>query len=210
MATTAILAGPGDFLPVVFVLIAIASGIANFIKERRAAAERVDANPRGGGWDGGGDVDQELQSEIDAFLQEVSPGSSESSNRQQGNTQQRRRRRRAKSDEEAERRRRVRARREHERKQQEADSKRKTLRQRHLETSELGEVSQRHVESSVEDRHLQTHIVDPRIDEKADLSMAAASVALATMLKQPGGVRNAILLGEVLGPPVARRPRKKQ
>lgn len=209
MDTTAILAGPGDFLPVIFVLIAIASGIANFIKERKAAAERVDVNPRGN-WDGGGNVDRELQSEIDAFLQEVSPDNSESPNRpQQGSTAQRRRKRAA-SDEEAERRRRVRARREHERKQSEADEKRKSLRQRHLETSELGEVSQRHVESAVEDRHLRSQVDGFLPDEQPVLVDAAASVVLTSMLRQPGGVRNAILLGEVLGPPVAHRPRRKR
>ena len=45
MATTAILAGPGDFLPVLFVLIAIASGIINFVKERRVAPNEKLAMP---------------------------------------------------------------------------------------------------------------------------------------------------------------------
>lgn len=212
-----ILAGPGDFLPVIFVLIAIASGIINFIKERKAAVGKVDLDP--GDWEAQGNPDSELQSEIDAFLQEVSPGNSEPSRPQrQGNPQQRRRKK-VESDEEAERKRQVRARREHERRQLEEDQKRKSLRTRHLDTSELGEVSHRHVENAVEDRHLRP--IDDNLPArqprrssfeapavKTDLQFQASSVV--AILREPGGIRNAVLLSEIIGPPLASRTRRKR
>ena len=214
MATTAILAGPGDFLPVIFVLIAIASGIINFVKERKAAAGRAEGNPRD--WQARGDEDRQLQSEIDAFLQEVSPDNSgQTRSPRQGSSQQRQRRKAA-SEEEAERRRRVRARREQERHQLEAEQRRQSLRTRHLETTE---VSSRHVESSVEDRHLSANFdnaparsrrkssLDDPIGKPAVSTQASSVVAL---LRQPEGIRNAVLLSEIIGPPLANRPRRKQ
>ncbi|MBL6707666.1 MAG: hypothetical protein ISQ06_16265, partial [Planctomycetaceae bacterium] len=163
MATTSILAAPGDFLPILFVLIAIASGIINFVKERRAAANK--ANFDSPNLAAKGKVNPELQSEIDAFLQEVSPNDFEEvAPVRQRNAEQQRRRRRKNSDEDAERRRQVRARREHEKRQAKADRKRESVRKRHLETSELSEVSSRHevanrhVDSSVQNRHLEPQI----------------------------------------------------
>lgn len=214
MATTAILAGPGDFLPVLFVLIAIASGIINFVKERRAAAERDGA--KAGVWEDDGKGNQELQSEIDAFLQEVSPGDFEEARPpRQGNAQQQQRRRRRKSsDEEAERRRRVRARREHEKRQAESDGKRQSVSKRHLDTSDLSEVSSRHevanrhVDSSVEDRHLEANIDDSPVEQPVANANAGRSVT--ELLRRPGGFRDAILLNEILGPPLANRPRSKR
>ena len=99
MATTVILAAPGDFLPVLFVLIAIASGIINFVKERRATAEQGVGNA------GRGNANNELQSEIDAFLQEVSPGELEEvPSSKQKRAREQRRHKRASSDEKSERR----------------------------------------------------------------------------------------------------------
>jgi ABC-type Na+ efflux pump permease subunit len=218
MATTAILAGPGEFLPVLFVLIAIASGVINFVKERKAAAEREVGN--GGDGNVQANADGEMQSEIDAFLQEVSPDDFEEAKpARQGNAQQQQRRRRkssSSSDEEAERRRRVRARREHERQQAEEDSQRQSVRKRHLETSDLSEVSSRHkvanrhVGSTVEDRHLEDHIDGP---SQAAAPLAATTVgnsSVAALLQSPDGIRDAILLNEILGPPLANRPGLKR
>lgn len=213
MATTAILAAPGDFLPVLFVLIAIASGIINFVKERRAAAERGGA--KADVWEDDGNANQELQSEIDAFLQEVSPSEFEEARpAQRGNAQEQRRRRRKSSDEEAERRRRVRARREHEKRQAKRDNKRQPVRKRHLDTSDLSEVSSRHevanrhVDSSVEDRHLEANLDDSPVDQPVVTANAGRSVT--ELLRRPGGFRDAILLNEILGPPLANRPRSKR
>ncbi|MFT5092438.1 MAG: hypothetical protein ACI93T_001258 [Porticoccaceae bacterium] len=209
MATTAILAGPGEFLPILFVLIAIASGIINFVKERRAAADRDMVNA------GGGNADRELLTEIDAFLEEVSPSDFEETKPpRQRNPQQQRRRRRNNSDEEAERRRQVRARREHEKQQAETDRNRKSIGNRHLETSNLSdvrsrhEVANRHVNSSVEDRHLEDHI-DGSSDAQP-VATASNGNSIAEQLRSPGGIRDAILLSEILGPPLANRPRRKR
>lgn len=214
MATTAILAGPGEFLPVLFVLIAIASGIINFVKERKAAAEREVGNA--GGRNVRANVDGELQSEIDAFLEEVSPDDFEEVKPARRSNTGQQRRRKTNSDEEAERRRRVRARREHERQQAAEDSQRQSVSQRHLETSELSEVSSRHavadrhVDSTVEDRHLKDNIDGP---SQANASLAAltdGNNSVAELLRTPSGIRNAILLGEILGPPLANRPGRKR
>lgn len=213
MAAPVMLAGPGEFLPVIFVIYVIARGIINFVKEQKQG-EQVNMARRGDS-----DVDQGLQSEIDAFLQEVSPGDSNESKPSRQSDPQRRRRRKAVSEEETERRRRVRARREHEKRQLEEEQSRQSLRQRHLETSELGEVSDRHVESSVEDRHLRAQIDGLPANELREVSVvekrSAAVIALdattvAAMLQQEGGIRNAILLSEIVGPPVSRRPRRNR
>ncbi len=211
MATTAILAGPGDFLPVLFVLIAIASGIINFVKERRAAAERDGVKVRG--WEGEGNGNQELQSEIDAFLQEVSPSEFEEARPPRQRNPQQQRRRRKNSDGEAERRRQARARREHDKRQAEKDRARKSVGNRHLETSDLSEVSSRHevanrhVDSAVEDRHLEANLGDSPGD-KSDVE-AATGGWVTELLRKPGGFRDAIVLGEILGPPVANRPPRR-
>ena len=209
MATTAILAaGPGEFLPILFVLIAIASGIINFVKERRAAADRDMVNA------GGGNADRELLTEIDAFLEEVSPSDFEETRPPRQRNPQQQRRRRNNSDEEAERRRQVRARREHEKRQAETDRNRKSVGNRQLETSNLSEVSSRHevanrhVDSSVEDRHLDANLDGPTVERPAPNATAGSSVT--ELLRSPGGIRDAILLSEILGPPLANRPRRKR
>lgn len=206
---TAILAGPGDFLPVIFVLIAIASGIINFIKERKAAAEREGVNA--GGWKGG-NANPELQSEIDAFLEEVSPDRSDSPRRPRRSESHQRRRKKVVSDEEAERRRKLRARRERDRRQKDSGRRRQTVGSRKPDTQKLDGVSSRHVESSVENRHLQPHILDSSTSDFLSENQARPIEAsrIVSMLQQPDGIRNAILLGEILGPPVAQRPDRKQ
>lgn len=203
MAMTAILAGPGDFLPVIFVLIAIASGIVNFIKERKAAAAREDI--KAGGWKGG-DADRELRSEIDVFLQEVSPDDSSTSRPPRQSASQQQRRKKAIPDEEAERRRQLRARRE--RRQKKDNQQRSSASRRKTGTRDREEVSSRHIESSVENRHLHPHIVsasDSDLLSQRDSPEREAS-RIATLLHQPAGIRNAILLSEILGPPVSQRP----
>jgi hypothetical protein len=211
MAMTAILAAPGDFLPVLFVLIAIASGIVNFVKERRAAAQ-----PEGGNA-GRGNANNELQLEIDAFLQEVSPGELEElPPSQQKRARQQRSRKRVGSDEKSERRRRVRARREHEKRQAAEDQKRQAVKQRHLETSDLGDVSNRHevanrhVDSSVENRHFEDHIDGPSQATAPRVTGAAGNSSVADLLQQSSGIRDAIMLNEILGPPIARRPGRRR
>ena len=213
LAATVILAGPGEFLPVIFVVYVIARGIVNYIKEQKQSEQDIMARR------GDSDVDPELQSEVAAFLEEVSPTDSDDSRRSRQSDPPQRRRRKAASDEEAERRRRVRARREHEKRQQEEEQSRQSLRKRHLETSDLGEVSDRHVESSVEDRHLERQIDGlpaNKLGEAAILKKPSVAIvaldatSVAAMLQQEGGIRNAILLSEIVGPPLSSRPRRNR
>ena len=210
MAPIGLFADVGDVLPVIFVLIAIASGIVNFFKERRAADQlkprmRNDADA----------VDSELQSEIDAFLEEVSTGKADSP-RPARPAQVEQRRRQARSSQEEERRRRIRARRERERREREAAKARESLESRHLEASDIGKVSQRHVPSAVEDRHLESVIAIESTQESAAESAVsepaarAAAAQIPALLQQPGGIRNAIVLNEILSPPVSRRPRTRR
>ncbi|MDA1162502.1 MAG: hypothetical protein O3B13_05345 [Planctomycetota bacterium] len=211
MTTTALLAAPGagDFLPIIFVVIAIISGLVNFIKERRAG-EQVNAGMRGDA-----NIDQGLQSEIDSFLQELSPGDSNASRSpRQSGTQPQRRRKRASSPEEVERKRRVRARREHDRLEDEVAKNRMSLSKRHLETNDLSEVSHRHVRSAVGGRHLEPQIHDlmeqsPKPTPTPNISPETSFVtgSVHALLRQPGSIRNAVLLTEILGPPIARRRR---
>lgn len=227
MANISLLAaGPGDILPVIFVLIAIASGIVNFVKERRAAEQ---VRPRREGGDDGDDP--ELRSEIDAFLKEVSGGGGSSQPDTTAAQQQRAQERRRRSREEEERRKRIRARRERERRAREeavaAATERESVADRHLDTSDIGGVSQRHVESLVENRHLDSHIDDEVLgneresmtDHIGDTTDAfatgspsrgeqtATQAALVDMLRRPEGMQTAILLNEILSPPISRRPR---
>ena len=218
MATTVILAAPGDFLPVLFVLIAIASGIINFVKERRATAEQGVGNA------GRGNANNEFQSEIDAFLQEVSPGELEEVSpgeleevppSKQKRAREQRRRKRASSDEKSERRL-LRRKREHEKRQAAKDRKRQAVKQRHLETSDFGDVSNRHevanrhVDSSVENRHFEDHIDGPSQATAPRVTGPAGNSSVADLLQQPGGIRDAIMLNEILGPPIARRPGRRR
>ena len=210
MATTVILAAPGDFLPVLFVLIAIASGIINFVKERRATAEQGVGNA------GRGNANNEFQSEIDAFLQEVSPGELEEvPSSKQKRAREQRRRKRASSDEKSERRL-LRRKREHEKRQAAKDRKRQAVKQRHLETSDFGDVSNRHevanrhVDSSVENRHFEDHIDGPSQATAPRVTGPAGNSSVADLLQQPGGIRDAIMLNEILGPPIARRPGRRR
>ena len=210
MATTVILAAPGDFLPVLFVLIAIASGIINFVKERRATAEQGVGNA------GRGNANNEFQSEIDAFLQEVSPGELEEvPSSKQKRAREQRRHKRASSDEKSERRL-LRRKREHEKRQAAKDRKRQAVKQRHLETSDFGDVSNRHevanrhVDSSVENRHFEDHIDGPSQATAPRVTGPAGNSSVADLLQQPGGIRDAIMLNEILGPPIARRPGRRR
>ena len=172
------------WLSVIFVLIAIASGIVNFIKERKAAAERE--GMKAGGWQGG-NADRELRSEIDVFLQEVSPDDAAES---RPSRSQQQRRRQAISDEEAERRRELRARRERERRQRKAKQQRQSTSKRKTGAGDLDGVSSRHVESSVENRHLQSHIAGSAdsdlLSQRGSQDQEASRIS--ALLHQPDGI----------------------
>ena len=71
-------------------------------------------------------------------------------------------------------------------------------------------VANRHVDSKVEDRHLEDHIDGPSQAMPDETLKVSTSTPVAALLQRPGGIRDAILLNEILGPPLARRPDRKR
>lgn len=193
-------AGPGDVITVAIFLIAAISGLMNFIKDRRAATNRQfedrpkQNRPRTR-------EEEELQSEIEAFLTEVSSSGNAGRSRPEQQTQPRpqgqKQRRKKKAPEAA--------------KPESADAQ-KSVSQRHLPAGNLGGVGQRHMGSSVQDRHIDSSVAGQHLQPGSAFNAsgpqpAKATAGFAAMLSQAGGVRNAIILSEVLGPPVAKRKR---
>lgn len=197
-------AGPGDVITVAIFLIAAISGLMNFIKDRRAAANRQfedqpkQNRPRTR-------EEEELQSEIEAFLTEVSssgPSSSSGSGTRSRTPQQspprpqgqKQRRKKAATP-----------------KPERTDAQ-QDVAQRQLPAGNLGGVGQRHMENSVQNRHIDSSVAGQQLQPGSAFNASAqpapkATAGFAAMLSQAGGVRNAIILSEVLGPPVAKRKR---
>jgi len=197
-------AGIDNVFTVAILLIAAIGGLMNFIKERRAAVNRQfedrpkQNRPRTR-------EEEQLQSEIEVFLSEVSSSGSSSSqsgrSRAEQQTQPRpqgqKQRRKKKTPEAA--------------KPESAEAQR-SVSQRHLPAGNLGGVGQRQMGSSVQDRHIDSSVAGQQLHAGSAFNAsgpqaARATAGFATMLNQAGGVRNAIILSEVLGPPIAKRKR---
>lgn len=199
MSMSLLAAGVGDVLPVLFVLIAIASGLINFFREKGVAQE---AKPQQHGRPPGGRDDQ-VDSEIEMFLEEVTgPDGRE-------RRPQRKRPRRSKRD----RPKRKRPQREPE---PEEPVRRESVAKHHMEVAELSTVSQRHVESDVSERHMHTNVEEQHLVLGVETAAAdAKSRSMSTgkrspimgMLQTAGGIRTAIILNEILSPPPGRRNR---
>lgn len=194
----AVMAGIGDVVPVLFIIIALISGFLNFLKEKKNAAEAEDLRRR---------KRERKQNrpddELSAFLEEV--GATGATERPKP-----RRRKRSSQRDRAQQRRQQR-----EKAQQEQDRPSKSsVADRHLETSPLGQVSSRHVESAVEHRHLQSQVADQHLYEQEDsagignLSTETRVHPIAKLLSSPDGIRNAIIINEILQPPLSLRNRK--
>jgi len=243
--TTALLlaAGLGDVLPAVFVVIAIISGIMNYVKEKKATqeAQQRRGKPKA-------NRSESLQNEIDSFLREVKDGTpvetlepqgearprpmrQPQSNRPAGDRQQQagrqqqsgqarqqrqqQQRRRPPQDQPQGQRppRRRQRDQEQEPRQSERDPQEVPVAARHLASSELSGVRSRHVQSDVSQRHIDSDVSHSHLPTG---KLTGTPVALATrqasplavILAQTGGVRNAIILNEILSPPVSLRSRK--
>lgn len=211
MAQNLILAD-GEIATMVVVGIAIISGIYNFITERIAAAklkEQQQAN-------GGGRKKDKLRTEVDSFLDEIS--SSQSST-----AQSRRKSAELTFDdlmEDSDQQRPQspppqRKKTQTTRAQTAQPQKNKPVSQRHLQNSDIGQVRQRHVESHVADSHLQSHVGQGHLSTSLDRSAAPASVssdgvsagaaAVALLMSNPQSIRDAIVMNEILSPPLSRR-----
>ena len=199
----AVMAGIGDVVPALFIIIALISGLLNFLKEKKNAAEAEDLRRRKRERKRGGQPDDELS----AFLNEV--GAAETT---APPPSQRRRKRPSQRDRAQQRRQ------QREQAQEENDQSRRRpgksgVAERHLETSEMGTVSSRHVESSVESRHLESQVADQHLFEvegEEDAGAAAAERSsephpLVELLGKREGMRNAIILNEILQPPPSLR-----
>lgn len=189
---------------VIVVLIMVASGIINYLKERRAEANRrrqlEESSPQFG--------NDQLRGEIDQFLSEVAETNRSSPVRRQEEAieltddhvidQRPARKKSARNGEELTR------------------QQRRSANQRVAKESQFGQVAQRHVASQVREHHLHSqvetsHLV-PQVGHTVSdgtmsppLSTQDGSHPLALLLSHSEGVRNAIILNEVLGPPVSRR-----
>lgn len=189
----------GKIIPILFVVIAIVSGILNFIKEKKHAEEVEQMRERKKR-----QRDQAPNDELAQFLNEVSASGD--------GPQRRRRRKRPSQRDRAEERRRQREQAEAEEQSSRRRSRRKSgVVDRHLDTEELSSVRDQHLESKVESRHLESSVADQHLFEvdEGDLHLEeeVATHPIAEMLSQPGGIRNAILINEILQPSVSRRKR---
>lgn len=195
-------AGPGEILPVIFVVIAIISGIVNHIKEKNAAAARM-AN-RGGGRN---PREANLQGEIESFLNEVSASDrpdEENRRRQrppnrQGQQQRRKKASRPREDAPA--------------KRPPRENRRESVASRQLDKGDIGHMRERHVESAVEQRHLESKVAESHFEDDEYGAAPAGivggkqnvSAAGIELFQQAGGIRSVIVMNEILSKPISRR-----
>lgn len=191
-------AGAGDFVPVIVIAITIISAIVNFIKERAQAARLAQEN----NVQRDAKRDPKLQSEIEQFLEQVSAGTPRDRNRAEVVE--------VTDDDLVEEPVKPRQRRQKQPKPQKEPAKPASVSDRHLETRGLGNVRQRHVQSQVKEHHLDSQVAHTHLT-------TSVSAPLIEELPKPGvflfhdllgnsdDVRKAIIMSEILSPPVALR-----
>jgi hypothetical protein len=196
-------AGMGDVVPILFIAIALITGLLNFLKEKKNTAEAQDLRRRKGVR--GNQRDDELAQ----FLDEVATSDTKPQPRKrqqrkrptQRDRSQKRQKRREQNMQSEERPRR-------------SPTKSSSVASQHLETEELSQIRDRHVASSVESRHLESdvseqHLYEQHLYETDEAGAAAPPKSqqhpIVVLLTRPGGIRDAIMLNEVLQPPLSRR-----
>ena len=197
-------AGLGDVVPALFIVIAIVSGIRNFLKERANAqqVQQMRKRKRQG-------RELEQNDELSQFLNEVGTSGKQSKPQkrkrptQRQHAEERRRRRTARGQ-----RQRPKSQGRKSRRQSQPESS--SISDRHLETDDLGSVREHHLESTVKDRHLESDVADRHLFDDIDQQQQSSGRQqsphpIAKLLSEPTGVRNAILLNEILQPPLSRR-----
>ena len=210
-------AGDGGLATVIIVGIAIISGIYNFITERIAAAKLKEQQAA----NGGGRKNDKLRTEVDSFLDEISNSPSSTPQRRRKPTEltfddlmeesvpQRPARTRPQPKSESQ-----------PKSQSNKPPKNKPVAQRHLQNSDIGQVRQRHVESHVAESHLKSQVGQGHLATSLNMSgttgaatavsvdvKSAGAVAVALLLSNPQSVRDAIVMNEILSPPLSRRRR---
>lgn len=192
-------AGIGDVVPILFIAIALITGFLNFLKEKKNAAEVQDMRRRKR------ERNPDQDDELAQFLDEVATSETKPKPRRpQG---RKRPTQRARSQERQRRRQQTT---ETEQQPQRRSGNSTSVASRHLETEELSQVRDRHVQSSVESRHLESNVASQHLFESDETPSEASKAKssrhpIAQLLARPGGIRDAILLNELLQPPVSRR-----
>jgi hypothetical protein len=191
-------AGIGDVVPILFIAIALITGFLNFLKEKKNAAEAQDMRRRKGAR--GNQRDDELAQ----FLDEVATSDTKPQPRKR-----QQRKRPTQRDRSQQRQKRREQNMQSEERPRRSPAKSSSVASRHLETEELSQVSDRHVTSSVESRHLESKVAEQHLYETDGVATAATEESkihpIAVLLARPGGIRDAIMLNEVLQPPLSRR-----
>ena len=191
-------AGIGDVVPILFIAIALITGFLNFLKEKKNAAEAQDMRRRKGAR--GNQRDDELAQ----FLDEVATSDTKPQPRKR-----QQRKRPTQRDRSQQRQKRREQNMQSEERPRRSPAKSSSVASRHLETEELSQVSDRHVTSSVESRHLESKVAEQHLYETDGGATAATEESkihpIAVLLARPGGIRDAIMLNEVLQPPLSRR-----
>jgi hypothetical protein len=194
---------PGEIFPYVFIIIALISGIRNFLKERGNAQQIQEMRKTRKQDQGLGRND-----EISQFLNDVgttkkkSPPQRKKRSSQRQQAQKRRTRREAIRDQPT--------RNDGHARKSQAESSR--VSDRHLNTEDLGSVREHHLESTVKDRHLESEVADQHLFDDNGQSQQVTKQQrdlhpVAALLREPSGICNAILLNEILQPPLSRRKR---
>jgi hypothetical protein len=191
-------AGIGDVVPILFIAIALITGFLNFLKEKKNAAEAQDMRRRKGAR--GNQRDDELAQ----FLDEVATSDTKPQPRKR-----QQRKRPTQRDRSQQRQKRREQNMQSEERPRRSPAKSSSVASRHLETEELSQVSDRHVTSSVESRYLESKVAEQHLYETDGVATAATEESkihpIAVLLARPGGIRDAIMLNEVLQPPLSRR-----
>ncbi|MDA0588694.1 MAG: hypothetical protein O2820_13065 [Planctomycetota bacterium] len=189
-------AGIGDVVPILFIVIALISGFLNFMKEKKTAEEVQDMRRRKR------PPKNERDDELAQFLDEVATTDTKPKQRQ-------RRKRPTQRDRSQERQKRRDENKQSEERPHRSPTRSSSVASRHLDTEEFSQVRDRHVESSVENRHLESQVSEQHLYETDEAATAETPATrqhrIAVLLKRPGGIRDAIMLNEVLQPPLSRR-----
>ena len=158
-----ILAGNDGVVAIITIVIMVASGVLNFLKEKRAEAKRRQEMEQGNL----GPEGDRLQSEIDQFLSEVENAARGKPSRQQQESVELTdadvidarpaKRQRAESS------------------RGQTEAQRRAVAQRHLQQSNVGQVSERHVQSQVREHHLRSDVEKKHLNPERDLGLSGAA-----------------------------------
>lgn len=207
MSHTLLLADVTEFIiTCLLILLTVGGGVINFFKEKRAALEAERMRERQQQERQAG---ENMNDELESFLEEISGQNQRV--RQQAQRRQRAQRERA-ARQRAARQRRQRAQsrsREPEVELVVEEESSQRVAQRHLKKRDLSTVDDRHIESNVAERHLESAVADhhlvPTDDASSSQTPSSGSSPIAQMFEQAGGIRNVIILNEILSPPLSRR-----